>query len=104
MSEGTKIPLEQAKQIAKELIIDFAGGICKKATVAGSIRRGKEMIGDIEIVAIANPYETGIFESGLAKVVNQWQKVKGEMEYGKTKYTQRILSSGRSEEHTSELQ
>ncbi len=35
-----------------------------------------------------------MFEDGLASVVNKWEKVKGEMEYGKTGYTQRILPSG----------
>lgn len=46
---------------------------------------------DIEIVAIPKPYDTGLFESGIATVVNQWQKVKGELP---CKYTQRILPEG----------
>lgn len=67
---------------------------CIRAEIAGSIRRRRKQIGDIEIVAIPKPYETGLFESGLASVVNKWPKVKGEMLYGKTRYTQRILPEG----------
>jgi len=73
---------------------------CERVEIAGSIRRNKPEVGDIEIVAIPLPYETGLFESGIATVVNQWTKVKGELEYigrpkiKKCKYTQRILPSG----------
>jgi DNA polymerase/3'-5' exonuclease PolX len=67
---------------------------CVRAEIAGSIRRKKDLVSDIEIVAIPKPYETGLFASGIAEVVNQWQKVKGELEYGKCKYTQRLLPSG----------
>lgn len=67
---------------------------CIRAEIAGSIRRNKAFVKDIEIVVIPKPYETGLFESGLASVVNQWTKVKGEMICGKTKYTQRILQEG----------
>ena len=56
--------------------------------------RKKAEIGDIEIVAIPKPYSTGLFEDGLASVVNKWPKAKGELKYGETKYTQRILPSG----------
>lgn len=64
---------------------------CERCVIAGSIRRGKPEVKDIEIVAIPKPYETGLFESGIAPVVNQWQKVKGELP---CKYTQRILPEG----------
>lgn len=64
---------------------------CHRAEIAGSIRRRKPEVGDIEIVAIPKPYDIGLFESGLAAVVNRWPKVKGELP---CKYTQRILPSG----------
>lgn len=67
---------------------------CIRIEIAGSIRRKKPMVKDIEILAIPKPYSTGFWEDGVAKVVNQWQKVKGDMVYGKTKYTQRVLPSG----------
>lgn len=61
---------------------------CERIEVAGSIRRKKANVKDIEIVAIPKPFDTGLFESGIATVVNQWKKVKGELP---CKYTQRIL-------------
>lgn len=67
---------------------------CERIEIAGSIRRQKEIIGDIEICAIPKPYDTGLFESGIATVVNQWEKVKGEMDFEKCKYTQRLLPNG----------
>ena len=42
-------------------------------------------------MAIPKPYEVGLFESGIATVVNKWEKVKGELP---CKYTQRILPDG----------
>ena len=42
-------------------------------------------------MAIPKPYNTGLFESGIATVVNQWPKVKGELP---CKYTQRVLPEG----------
>ena len=67
---------------------------CHRCEIAGSIRRKKPEVKDIEIVAIPKPYSTGLFQDGLAEAVNQWQKVKGEMEYGVCRYTQRILPEG----------
>mgnify|MGYP001591938984 CR=1 FL=1 len=67
---------------------------CLCCAVVGSVRRRKAEVKDIEFVLIPNPYQTGIFEDGLAKIVNQWAKVKGEMEYGKIKYTQRVVDGG----------
>ena len=64
---------------------------CERIAIAGSIRRKKVEVGDIEIVAIPKPYQIGLFESGIATVVNRWQKVKGVLP---CKYTQRILPSG----------
>src|ERR1044072_2895623 len=63
----------------------------ERAEIAGSIRRKKSEVKDIEIVAIPKPYDTGLFSSGIAIVVNDWQKVKGELP---CKYTQRILPEG----------
>lgn len=79
-----------AKRIA-DAIVELLSPYCIRIEIAGSIRRECEVIGDIEIVLIPKPYETGLFTSGLASVVNEWQKVKGEMVFGKTKYTQRVI-------------
>jgi len=88
-----EVPYKEAKEIADEVLRLLMPHVYR-AEIAGSIRREKPIVGDIEIVAIAKPYEIGLFESGIATVVNQWEKVKGELEYGKTKYTQRILPEG----------
>jgi DNA polymerase/3'-5' exonuclease PolX len=64
---------------------------CERCEIAGSIRRRKAEVGDVEIVAIPKPYDTGLFASGVATVVDQWPKVKGELP---CKYTQRLLPDG----------
>jgi len=64
---------------------------CERVAIAGSIRRKRPEVKDIEIVAIPKPYDIGLFSSGIALVVNQWEKVKGELP---CKYTQRILPEG----------
>jgi DNA polymerase/3'-5' exonuclease PolX len=94
-----KYPYAHALQIAEEVKAQLAPH-CDKIEIAGSIRRKKEFVKDIEIVAIPKPYETGLFKTGLAEVVDQWTCVKGELEYmGRPgvkpcRYTQRILPSG----------
>lgn len=79
--------LEHAKAIAEELVKRLAPH-CERIQIAGSIRREKPEVKDIEIVAIPKPYEIGLFESGIATVVNRWEKVKGELP---CKYTQRVI-------------
>ncbi len=64
---------------------------CERIEIAGSIRRQKIEVKDIEIVLIPKPYETGLFASGVATVINQWPKVKGGLP---CRYTQRILPQG----------
>lgn len=91
--EDKKYPYAEAHAIAED-ILEQLKPHCIRAEIAGSIRRKKPLVGDIEIVAIPKPYSVGMFEDGLATVVNKWEKVKGEMEYGKVGYTQRILPSG----------
>jgi DNA polymerase/3'-5' exonuclease PolX len=64
---------------------------CFRCEIAGSIRRKKPEVKDIEIVAIPKPFQTGLFEDGIASIVNQWEKVKGDLP---CKYTQLILPEG----------
>jgi DNA polymerase/3'-5' exonuclease PolX len=91
MSEQSKrYPYAKAYSIALE-VVEQLKPHCERIEIAGSIRRKKADCGDVEIVVIPKPYSTGLLESGFATVVNKWQKVKGELEFGKTKYTQRIL-------------
>ncbi len=89
----------EALKIAEEVKALLAPH-CERIEIAGSVRRMKPECGDIEIVAIPKPYETGIFESGVASVLNQYPKLKGELEYKgrpgvkQCKNTQRLHPAG----------
>ena len=94
MSDQTKrYPYAEAYKIALE-VLEQLKPYCERIEIAGSLRRKKNEVGDIELVVIPLPYSTGLLESGLASVVNKWEKVRGELEFGKTRYTQRILPEG----------
>jgi DNA polymerase/3'-5' exonuclease PolX len=90
MSGEIKYPYETAYKIALE-VVEQLKPHCERIAIAGSIRRKKAEVGDIEVLITPKPYEVGLFQSGIATVVNQWEKVKGELP---CKYTQRILPSG----------
>jgi len=51
MSDGTKIPLLVAEERAR-IISDWTRRACQRIEIAGSIRRRKLLVGDIEIVCI----------------------------------------------------
>jgi DNA polymerase/3'-5' exonuclease PolX len=51
MSAGTKLSLADARRVADKLV-DRLAPACERIEVAGSIRRGKAEVGDIELVAI----------------------------------------------------
>lgn len=51
MSSAERISLAEAKRIARKLVLAL-GPFCEHIQVAGSIRRERETIGDIELVAI----------------------------------------------------
>lgn len=82
--------LQKALDIAERIKAQLAPH-CDRIEIAGSIRRRKPQVKDIELVAIPKPYDVGLFESGIATIINRWQKVKGELP---CKYTQRILPEG----------
>ena len=92
MSSSTdRIPLAQAEAIAVG-VMEQLDPHCEVISLAGSIRRQRPTIGDIEIVCVPKPYDASpLFASGIATVVNQWEKVRGELP---CKYTQRILPEG----------
>ena len=92
MSSTTdRIPLAQAQAIAAKVLAQLRPH-CAQIEIAGSVRRKRPTIGDIEIVCIPKPYQAEpLFASGLATVVNQWPKVKGELP---CKYTKRLLPEG----------
>jgi len=82
--------LDQATTIAERVEAQLAS-YCDRIEIAGSIRRRRPNVGDIEIVAIPKPYDVGLFASGIAPIVGAWPKVRGELP---CKYTQRMLPDG----------
>jgi len=75
---------EEARRIALKYL-NILKPYCTRIEIAGSIRREKPEVKDIEIVAIPGNIES------FAREVNKLQKVKGEPT---GKYTQRILPEG----------
>ena len=75
---------EQALQIAERVKQELKP-YCERIAIAGSIRRKKPEVKDIEIVAIPNDR----FEIGL--IINKWKKIKGNVD---GKYMQRELPEG----------
>lgn len=88
-----RVPYADALTIAETVVAQLAPH-CERIQIAGSIRRKRRTVKDIEIVCIPKPYETGLFQSGIAEVIEQWECVKGQLQYGVTKYTQRMHPSG----------
>lgn len=82
--------LEHALYLA-ESAMDLLAPHCERIEIAGSIRRRRPEVEDIEIVAIPKPYDVGRFESGIATVVNLWPRVRGELP---CLYTRRRLTGG----------
>jgi DNA polymerase/3'-5' exonuclease PolX len=52
MTAKQKIPLAQARQLAQELATIHLRPACERIEVAGSVRRGKSEVSDVELVAI----------------------------------------------------
>jgi len=78
--------LLQAQEIAIS-VVQKLRPFCNRIEIAGSIRRQRPEVGDIEVVLIPNPSK--LYD--LYEAVNSWQKVKGKVG---GKYTQRILPEG----------
>jgi len=80
--------LEEARKIA-EKYLDLLEPFCRRIQIAGSIRREKPEVHDIELVCIPkdNPQDFGSFTN----IVNSLEKVKGEPT---GRYTQRKLPEG----------
>jgi DNA polymerase (family X) len=51
ISEGERIPLERARKLA-DRILEALKPVCWRCEVAGSIRRGRPFVGDVDIVCI----------------------------------------------------
>jgi DNA polymerase/3'-5' exonuclease PolX len=88
--------LVKALTIANEVRRQLAPH-CLRIEIAGSVRRRKPEVKDIEIVCIPRRIRIGLFNAdtevcpGFIRIINQWEAVKGS---ATGKYTQRILPQG----------
>lgn len=100
--EAPKMPLDEALKIAEDVVKELSP-YCERIEIAGSIRRRKSTVKDIEIVCIPKQKEIvarDLFDSTVSYVrdpkfvstINNWKKVKGCPAKGK--YTQRVLPQG----------
>jgi DNA polymerase/3'-5' exonuclease PolX len=78
--------LERAGTIAENCVA-ILRPFCERIEIAGSIRRRRPIVGDIEIVCIPRGKEM----YGFVETVNKWYKLKGEPT---GKYTRRLLPEG----------
>lgn len=62
MSEGIRYPREYARVIGEALIHDLQD-LCSKIEISGSIRRNKDLVGDVEVVCL--PTATPVEQPGL---------------------------------------
>jgi DNA polymerase/3'-5' exonuclease PolX len=93
MSTGPRIPLAEALDICADTVADLRPH-CLKIDEAGSVRRRRPTIGDLEIVCLPDrdPLEsTPLFAGGFAAAVEQWPGVVGKPD---GRYTQRLLPCG----------
>jgi DNA polymerase/3'-5' exonuclease PolX len=95
-TSGQRLPFAQAFERAQE-IYETLRPHCARIEIAGSIRRQRPDIGDLEMVCIPRQVPAGLFSDELevdpdfCAVVRRWHKVKGEPT---GKYTQRVLPGG----------
>ena len=96
MSEGQKYQYERAYRYARELQSRLSPH-CERIEIAGSIRRQKEEVGDIEIVCIPKTIMAGLFsdeverDPGFIAAVDTMEAVRGKPT---GRYTQRITPLG----------
>jgi hypothetical protein len=78
----TQRPLPDAERIAAAIVADLAP-FCARIQVAGSVRRHKEVVGDIELVAIPHYAPAGLFGDGTANLL--WEHLHASDAYRFTK-------------------
>jgi len=78
----TQRPLPDAERIAAAIVADLTP-FCDRIQVAGSVRRRKEVVGDIEIVAIPRYRPAGLFGDCTANLL--WEHLHASDAYRFTK-------------------
>lgn len=78
MSDKPKFPRAEALAVAK-IFCDFLSPFCQKLIVAGSLRRRKESVGDVELVYVSKlaTERDGLFDSVRVALVD---KLLGDLE------------------------
>src|SRR5438105_60329 len=74
--------LAEAERIAAAIVADLAPS-CARIQVAGSVRRRKELVGDIEIVAVPRHAPAGLFGDCTANLL--WEHLHANDAYRFTK-------------------
>ena len=77
MSKTTR-PLAEAERIAHAIVADLAP-YCTRLCIAGSVRRHKELVGDIELVAIPRYEPAGLFGDCTANAL--WEHLHADSVY-----------------------
>jgi DNA polymerase/3'-5' exonuclease PolX len=77
MSSGEKIKLEKAMNVARRFLV-LIEPFTDKREMAGSVRRGCGLVGDIEIVCTENPFNTldNLFYKGYPGMVVNGSRLK----------------------------
>src|SRR5437763_11180363 len=78
----TERTLAEAERIAAAIVADLAPS-CARIQVAGSVRRRKELVGDIEIVAVPRHAPAGLFGDCTANLL--WEHLRANDAYRFTK-------------------
>jgi DNA polymerase/3'-5' exonuclease PolX len=81
MSNAAKVPWAQARAVA-DALLDYLTPVCHRIEIAGSLRRMRPMVGDIELVAIpqmdadlfGNPTETSAIDTIFDGKPVTWHK------------------------------
>ena len=100
-AQKVKYPLEKMQYLAEDFV-RLLRPYCTRIEIAGSIRRKRSEVGDIEIVCIPkslmvpsgdllDPLKE-VRVPGFVTIIENYEKVKGDPAKGK--YTQRILPGG----------
>lgn len=79
-----KFPIAEARAIANEIMEELRPH-CERIEIVGSIRRNREDVKDIDLVIIPKKYETGLFATGIPAILDKFEKVRGELEWQKTR-------------------
>lgn len=95
LDQKPKYLLEEVQPIAEDVLKQLRPH-CHKCQIVGSVRRGKNLVSDIDIVVIPKKFEIGLLAEGesIATVVNQWEMIEGPMIPNKARHTWRILPCG----------